>query len=108
MNKQILLLCLLSVAFQVVRSEDKAAQKTTYKKKGEVLLLTDNNIANAIKEHESLVVKFHAPWCPHCKKLKPKFIKLAKEFKDDGIKFAMINADKHRKAGEDHQVGFES
>jgi thiol-disulfide isomerase/thioredoxin len=71
-----------------------------------VLILTDRNIEQAIENHETLFVKFHAPWCPHCKKLKPKWIKMAKKYKKEGkdVAFAMINSDKHPNSAEKYRV----
>ena len=43
------------------------AEAGSYKKKGDVLLLNDKNWKQATEEHETLFVKFYAPWCPHCK-----------------------------------------
>ncbi|XP_019378124.1 PREDICTED: protein disulfide-isomerase A5 isoform X2 [Gavialis gangeticus] len=39
--------------------------------------LTDEDFDKFIKEHSSVLVMFHAPWCGHCKKMKPEYEKAA-------------------------------
>ncbi|XP_012331618.1 protein disulfide-isomerase A5 isoform X1 [Aotus nancymaae] len=44
---------------------------------GSVYHLTDEDFDQFVKEHSSVLVMFHAPWCGHCKKMKPEFEKAA-------------------------------
>ncbi|XP_029918860.1 protein disulfide isomerase family A, member 8 [Myripristis murdjan] len=47
----------------------------------DVLELGDADFDYLAPEHETLLVKFYAPWCGHCKKLAPDFEKAASRLK---------------------------
>jgi thiol-disulfide isomerase/thioredoxin len=99
MNKFVLIATLLVLSTAV-----SAAGK--YKKKNGVLILTDKNFDAAVAEFPNLFVKFYAPWCPHCKKIAPKWEKLAKEYaqQEDGVVFAKMNAEKNPDTANNHEV----
>ena len=90
MSKLLALLVLISISVSV-----QAAG--SYKSKNGVLVLTDKNFDQAQKEFPKLFVKFYAPWCPHCKKINPKWEELAKEHttKGSGVVFAKMNSEKN-------------
>ncbi|XP_058964969.2 probable protein disulfide-isomerase A4 [Pocillopora verrucosa] len=45
----------------------------------DVVHLTASTFQEFIKSHSSALVMFYAPWCPHCKRIKPEFSEVAKE-----------------------------
>ncbi|XP_033830837.2 protein disulfide isomerase family A, member 8 [Periophthalmus magnuspinnatus] len=47
----------------------------------DVLELADADFDYLATEHETMLVKFYAPWCGHCKKLAPDFEKAATKLK---------------------------
>ena len=50
-----------------------------------ILVLTTDNFDQAIEENKFLMVEFYAPWCGHCKNLKPKFVSAAAKLKEENI-----------------------
>lgn len=55
------------------------------------LVLTSQNFDDVIKGSKPAFVKFFAPWCGHCKKLKPDWDKLANEVDSDKIVIADVD-----------------
>lgn len=51
----------------------------------EVVHLSTNSFDPVIKEESSVIVMFYAPWCGHCKKMKPEYEKAAAQMKHDGV-----------------------
>jgi len=71
---------------------------------GEVLVLDDDNFAEATKKHEQLLVEFYAPWCGHCKTLAPEWTKAAVTSKDAPIKMAKVDATASKKLAETFKI----
>lgn len=61
--KSIALLCLV---FGAVLADEK-----------DVIELTDETFTHQLEQHENTLVMFYAPWCGHCKRLKPEYAKAA-------------------------------
>lgn len=55
--------------------------------------MTDENSQEIFSNNELILVEFYAPWCPHCQKLYPDLVKIAKDMEKRGLKVAKVNAD---------------
>ncbi|CAL1297757.1 unnamed protein product [Larinioides sclopetarius] len=51
----------------------------------EVYHLTDENFNTVLESEPSTLVMFYAPWCGHCKKMKPEYEAAAAQMKDQDI-----------------------
>jgi len=74
---------------------------------GEVIVGTKDNFDETIANNPTgALVEFYAPWCGHCKKLDPEYIKAAKTLFDDGVKTPLIKIDAtvETKLASDHGV----
>ena len=62
-----------------------------------VIELTDATFSMAKNTNKELyMMMFYAPWCGHCKNLKPKYEQAARNNSNPLIKFARINCDEHK------------
>jgi protein disulfide-isomerase A6 len=57
-----------------------------------VTVLSDSTFDEIVlKSNDIWIVEFYAPWCSHCKKLKPEYEQAAKNLKGI-VKFGMVDA----------------
>ncbi|CAH2241080.1 jg13138 [Pararge aegeria aegeria] len=59
----------------------------------DVLELSDSDFSSAIAQHDTALVMFYAPWCGHCKRIKPEYAVAAGVLKDDDPPVALAKVD---------------
>lgn len=59
----------------------------------DVLDLTDSDFSTIVAEHDTALVMFYAPWCGHCKRLKPEYAVAAGILKNDDPPVALAKVD---------------
>ena len=70
-----------------------------------VIELNDSNFSQVKNTSKELyMVMFYAPWCGHCKSLKPKYEQAARNNSNSLIKFARINCDEHKSSCGSYQI----
>ena len=76
---------------------EKKCEKSEFYGSTAVVDLCDTHFPDKTSE-KVWMVEFYAPWCGHCKALKPKFIDAAKQVKgqDDDLKFGAVDCTKHQ------------
>ena len=64
-------------------------------------LFSDDTFDKFLEEESSVLVMFYAPWCGHCKQMKPKFVSAAAKMKnlENVGKLAAVDCTKEQKIG---------
>ncbi|XP_063704106.1 protein disulfide-isomerase A5 [Culicoides brevitarsis] len=72
-------------------------EKAWEEEPSEVVHLNDENFKPFLKKKTHALVMFYAPWCGHCKRTKPEFVKAAEKFVDEpGIELAAVDCTKYQ------------
>ncbi len=71
---------------------------------GDVAVLNRDTFAHFVFPKNVILVEFYAPWCGHCKTLKPEYAKAAKKLKEHGISLAMVDATKESELAKEYMV----
>lgn len=71
-----------------------------------VLVLTEKNFNEAVAEYKHILIEFYAPWCGHCKALKPEYESAAKTLLADGseVRLAKVDATAETQLAEQYEV----
>jgi thiol-disulfide isomerase/thioredoxin len=54
--------------------------------------ITDDSLADIVKNNPKVMVQYSASWCGNCKIMKPKFKRFSRELED--VEFVMVDAEK--------------
>jgi protein disulfide-isomerase A4 len=71
-----------------------------------IYVLTRENFAHFVMPKEIVLVEFYAPWCGHCKKLDPEYVKAAKMLKEKapGVILVKVDASKESELAKEYMV----
>ncbi|RAL46085.1 hypothetical protein DM860_006239 [Cuscuta australis] len=70
----------------------------------DVVVLTDGNFSDFVESNKYVMVEFYAPWCTHCKGLKPEYASATTELKSENVALAKVDATKEPELAESYEV----
>ena len=74
-------------------AEVKTPEKEWKDEPSDVHHLKDDTFEEFLQNHNSVLVMFYAPWCGHCKAMKPKLVSAAAKLKDMNIEGKLAAVD---------------
>uniref|UniRef100_A0A4W3JF62 Protein disulfide-isomerase A5 n=1 Tax=Callorhinchus milii TaxID=7868 RepID=A0A4W3JF62_CALMI len=87
--------------------QPKALEAPWAEQDSAVFHLTDDSFDSFVTEHPSVLAMFYAPWCGHCKKMKPDYEEAAELLNTDdnspGV-LAAVDVTTHKNLGEKYQI----
>ncbi|XP_060525765.1 protein disulfide-isomerase A5 [Cylas formicarius] len=71
-----------------------------------LLNLTGKNFKATLQSNELVLVMFYAPWCGHCKKMKPEYVAAARELEREGLgrRLAVVDCTENPDLAEEYRV----
>lgn len=71
-----------------------------------VIIMSDKSADDVLQNEDRLLVMFYAPWCGHCKRMKPDFAEVANLLVKNGVpgKVAAVDCTEHTKIAERFEI----
>lgn len=70
-----------------------------------VVELVSENFTSWVKNKDIALIMWYAPWCKHCKQVKPEYDGAAIELKGWGIPLARVDGTKEKELADQYQIG---
>ncbi|XP_052805194.1 protein disulfide-isomerase A5-like [Mya arenaria] len=86
--------------------EEPKPESTWEDEAPEITHLHDDTFANFLATHSSVLVMFYAPWCGHCKKMKPEYQEAAQTLQTENIDgvLAAVDSTVDKQLGDEFKV----